>query len=187
DYPTPPSEGLAERVEALLSGNERVTRAERRGFDHTTWMPLSCLFPAAAAPVLEIAYPYRAETDLFLLGQRLSPLRDEGVVVVASGQLTHNLAAVSFEGPIPVPGWSREFDAWGAEALERLDVDALLDWRHKAPAAEIAHPDDGGHFRAFVFALGALVGRGRTRGRATFPVVGFEGALSKRGTWLTSA
>jgi 4,5-DOPA dioxygenase extradiol len=189
DYRTPPSAGLATRVEQLLGGVEPVGRSDRRGFDHTTWMPLSYLCPAADAPVLEVSFPYREDAEIFALGRRLAPLRDEGVLFVASGQLTHNLAALSFdasaaEGQAAVPAWSREFDAWGAEVLGRLDVDAVLDWRRKAPAAEIAHPDDGGHFRVLVFALGALVGSGGPRARATFPVQGFESTMSKRGVEL---
>jgi 4,5-DOPA dioxygenase extradiol len=187
DYPSPPSEALAIRVEELLSGVEPIARSGRPGFDHTVWMPLYYLYPPADVPVLEISYPYRTDRELWTLGRRLAPLRDEGVLIVASGQLTHNLAALAFGENVPVPGWSREFDAWGAEALRRQDIDAILDWRRKAPAAEIAHPDDGGHFRMVVFALGALVGQAGQGGRVTFPVQGFEGTMSKRGVEFTDA
>lgn len=184
DYRTPPSGGLATRVEELLSGIEPVGRSGRPGFDHTTWMPLSYLRPAADAPVLEVSFPYRNDAEIFALGKRLAPLRDEGVLVVASGQLTHNLAALRFDRVPDVPAWSRDFDAWGAEVLERGDIDAILDWRHKAPAAEIAHPDDGGHFRVVIFALGALVGSRGPVAPVTFPVQGFESTMSKRGVQL---
>ncbi len=187
DYPTPPSEPLAARVEQLLSGVEPVARTARPGFDHTTWMPLSQLYPAADAPVLEISFPYRSDPELFALGRRLAPLRDEGVAIVASGQLTHNLAMAFVEGAAPVPAWSREFDQWAAESLRRADVDAIVDWRRKAPAAELAHPDDGGHFRVVVFALGATTASGAGRVEVTFPVQGFEGTMSKRGVQLTAA
>jgi 4,5-DOPA dioxygenase extradiol len=188
DYPTPPSADLAERVEKLLVGVEPVARTERRGFDHTTWMPLSYLYPTADAPMLEVSFPYRDDAEIFALGRRLAPLRAEGVLFVASGQLTHNLAAMDLDAkagaPPEVPAWSREFDGWAAEALARWDVDALLDWRGKAPAAELAHPDDGGHFRVLLFALGVVAGSGGPRAPAAFPVQGFESVMSKRGVEL---
>ncbi len=164
DYRTPPSTGLADRVEQLLAGTEPVARSDRRGFDHTIWMPLSFLCPLADAPVLEISYPYRSDAEIFALGQRLAPLRNEGVLFVGSGQLTHNLAALRFDAgadaDVSVPAWSRDFDAWAAHALHRGDMDVLVDWREKAPAAELAHPDDGGHFRVLLFVLGVIAGSG---------------------------
>ena len=96
--------------------------------------------------------------------------------------MTHNLAHVT-EETASVPIWSREFDAWAAEALKQRNVDALLDWREKAPAAELAHPDDGGHFRVLLFALGvATAGSGIKQ--LKFPLVGFDSALSRRSVEL---
>jgi 4,5-DOPA dioxygenase extradiol len=180
DYPTPPSEALAQRVEALLAARAATARGERNGFDHTTWMPLKCLFPQADVPVLELAYPYVSESEALAIGRELSPLRDEGVLVFASGGMTHNLA--SFDGVAngaPPPRWSVEFDAWASETLAAGEVDALVDWRHKAPAWNLAHPDDGAHFRVMLLALGAALGTGASP-RVTFPVTGFEGTMSKR-------
>ncbi len=79
EYATPPSEDLAGRVEALLVGSVPVHRGDRRGFDHTTWIPLRHMFPAADVPVLEITYPYAREAEQLAFGKRLSPLRAEGV------------------------------------------------------------------------------------------------------------
>jgi 4,5-DOPA dioxygenase extradiol len=180
DYATPPSEGLARRVEALLAARGPTARGDRDGFDHTTWMPLLTLFPDADLPVLELAYPYVSEADAFAIGRDLGPLRDEGVLVFASGGMTHNLA--SFDGvetDAPPPRWSVEFDAWAAEALAARSVDALIDWRTNAPAWHLAHPDDGAHFRVLLLALGAALGRGGAE-PVSFPVAGFEGPLSKR-------
>jgi 4,5-DOPA dioxygenase extradiol len=178
-YPSPPSEELAARVEALLRGVIPIERAQRDGLDHTTWMPLLHLFPAADVPVLEIAYPYVPEAEAFALGRRLSPLRDEGVLVLASGGMTHNLASIDLDAPPPtgIPAWSREFDAWATERLSAGDVGALLDWRRRAPAPDLAHPDDGGHFRVLLFALGAASAAPVS---ATFPIADFELGLSMR-------
>ncbi|MGZ3473429.1 MAG: DODA-type extradiol aromatic ring-opening family dioxygenase [Polyangiales bacterium] len=179
-YETPSNEALAARVTAIVP----MDRSDVGGFDHTTWMPLSCLFPAADVPVLEIAHPYVPAAESFALGKKLAALRKEGIAVVASGGVTHNLAAMSFdETTQKVPSWSKEFDAWCAERIDARDADALVDFRNKAPAAELAHPDDGGHFRVFLFALGVAFASGASKAR--HPIVGFEGALSSRCVELT--
>src|SRR5450432_2190655 len=175
EYPSPPSAGLAARVgEILHSPLKRET--ERRGLDHTTWMPLKCLFPAADVPVLELTYPYVPEAEAFAFGQKLSALRDEGVLFVASGGMTHNLA-LDFDAPLaqfPV-----DFDNWASEALRAGNVDALIDFRDKAPAPNLSHPDDGAHFRVLLVALGVALGNGGSL-NTSFPVTGFEGSLSNR-------
>jgi 4,5-DOPA dioxygenase extradiol len=177
-YATPPSDALAARVESLLRGTMAVERSLRGGMDHTTWMPLRHMLPAADVPVLEIAYPYVPEPQVVALGRLLAPLRSEGVLILGSGGMTHNLASVDFDRPpADVPAWSRDFDAWAADRLTARDVDALVDWRRKAPAADLAHPDDGGHFRVLLFALGAATGSGLT---ARFPSAGFDLGLSMR-------
>jgi 4,5-DOPA dioxygenase extradiol len=149
---------------------------DRRGFDHTTWMPLKCLFPAADVPVLELTYPYVSEAQAFAFGQKLSALRDEGVLFMASGGMTHNLA-LDFEAPLAQ--FATDFDDWASEALRASNIDALIDFRHKAPAPNLAHPDDGAHFRVLLVALGVALGRGGSL-TASFPVTGFEGSLSNR-------
>jgi 4,5-DOPA dioxygenase extradiol len=180
-YGSPPSDALARDVQELLGETRRVERSERQGLDHTTWMPLMHLLPAADVPVLEIAYPYVPEAELFALGRRLAPLRDEGVLFLASGGVTHNLAAVDLDAPsAPPPAWSREFDAWVVERVSALDADSLVDWRHKAPAANLAHPDDGGHFRVLLAAMGVALGGHSRATSVAFPYAGYELALSVR-------
>ncbi len=183
DYVTPPSGARADAVEALLgsSSGPKVGRAQDRpGFDHTTWMPLLCLFPAADVPVLEVAYPYVREDALFEFGRKLAPLREHGILVVASGGMTHNLASADGDAIAAVPLWSSDFDAWAAEQVSRRDVDALVDWRQKAPAAALAHPDDGAHYRVLLFALGVALGGRRAATAVSFPITGFESTLSRR-------
>jgi 4,5-DOPA dioxygenase extradiol len=179
-YATPPSGALAARVDALLGAGTPLPRGDRAGFDHTTWMPLKCLFPDADVPMLELAYPYVPEAEAFAIGRKLAPLRDEGVLFVASGGMTHNLAAMDI-GADP-PAYAREFDAWASERLATEDADALIDWRGKAPAANLAHPDDGGHYRVLLVAMGVALAGGAAR--ATFPVTGFEATMSKRSVEL---
>jgi 4,5-DOPA dioxygenase extradiol len=180
-YASPPSEWLAQRVQAVLAGTTAVERSSRQGLDHTTWMPLLHLLPAADVPVLELAYPYVPEAEIFALGRRLAPLRDEGILFLASGGVTHNLASIDLDAAsAPIPSWSSEFDAWAADRVSARDADALLDWRHKAPAANLAHPDDGGHFRVLLAALGVALGGRSPATDVTFPYAGYELALSVR-------
>jgi 4,5-DOPA dioxygenase extradiol len=188
-YPSPPSESLAARVEKQLAGGPgpAIARSARTSLDHTSWMPLLHLCPAADAPVLEIAYPYVPEAELVALGRKLAPLRDEGVLFVASGGVTHNLAAMRIgdgaaapaPGPAPVPSWSSEFDDWLARTLSARDVDALVDWRARAPAADLAHPDDGAHYRVMLLGAGLVLGGGGAP-PVSFPFAGFEALLSVR-------
>jgi 4,5-DOPA dioxygenase extradiol len=112
------------------------------------------------------------------LGRKLAPLRDEGVLIMGSGFFTHNLREFVFEGP--VPEWSRDFDDWGRDVLAGGDVDALLDFQHKAPAAHTAHPRTE-HFAPLFVTLGA--GESDLAGQR--PVIeGFWGGLAKRSVQL---
>lgn len=174
DYASPDNGALAHVVADLLAPLEPSFDSSREGFDHTTWMPLLHLYPRAEAPVVEIAMPFSNEQDLFTLGRRLAPLRFQGVFILASGSITHNLASTGG----PQRPWASAFDEWAKKTLEARDVASLLDWRARAPSADLAHPDDGGHFRVLLIALGAV---GENFGAAKFPVEGFEmGTQSKR-------
>ncbi|HEY1344443.1 MAG TPA: class III extradiol ring-cleavage dioxygenase, partial [Streptosporangiaceae bacterium] len=126
-----------------------------RGLDHGAYVPLVEMYPAADVPVLQVSMPTLDPQRLFGIGRKLAPLRDEGVLIVGSGFFTHNLRAMSLDGSVsPVMS---EFDHWGAEALARGDVDALLDFQHKAPAARQAHPRTE-HFAPLFVTLGAAAG-----------------------------
>lgn len=180
DYASPDNTELAHVVSDLLAPLEPSFDASRAGFDHTVWMPLMHMFPNADVPVVEIALPFTNDSDLFSLGRRLSLLRHRGVLVLASGNVTHNLAAMDFGAPPAPPAqWAEAFDAWTQKTLASRDVPQLIDWRARAPSAELAHPDDGGHFRVMLVALGAVAHQasgGDTFGSAKFPISGFEGA-----------
>jgi len=183
DYPSPDNTALAATVRDLLAPLEPTVDAARAGFDHTTWMPLHHMLPKADVPVVEIALPFAQEAELFALGRRLAPLRHEGVLILASGNATHNLASISGEAAANASPaqWAADFDAWLAKTLAAKDVAALLDWRARAPSAWLAHPDDGGHYRVLLVALGAAVGGGSTFESVRFPIEGFETpTLSKR-------
>ena len=154
-YPSPGAPALADRVRQLLSPVMPVADDPRRGLDHGAYVPLLVMYPEADIPVLQMSMPSLDARTLLEVGRRLAPLRDEGVLIMGSGFLTHGLPFVSFADPDgPPPNWSSEFDAWTAEALARQDVDSLLDYRHRAPGLFFAHPTVD-HFVPLFVALGA--------------------------------
>ena len=166
-YAAPGSPGLAARVRGLL--RERgIDCADdpARGLDHGAYVPLVAMYPAADVPVLQVSMPHLDAAELFELGRALAPLRDEGVLVFGSGFLTHNMAYAFRPG---IPPWAREFDDWVADALSRLDTEALIDFRRRAPEARTALPT-WEHYAPVLIAAGAVADE---RPRPTFPITGF--------------
>lgn len=156
-YAAPGAPELASKVRKLLRTEQTpVHDAPDRGLDHGAYVPLVEMFPEADVPVLQVSMPSLEPRRLFELGRRLAPLRDEGVLIIGSGFFTHNLSAMRHTDGTDgtPPSWSSEFDHWGDETLRSGDVDALLDFEHKAPAAALAHPRIE-HFAPLFVSLGA--------------------------------
>lgn len=154
-YETPDATALAQRVAAMMPDGEPVHQHVSRGLDHGAWVPLTIMFPEADIPVLQMSLPTDDPHRLMKLGERLRPLRDEGVLIVGSGFLTHGLPYLTdFRIDADVPGWSRDFDLWAGDALTRGDVDLLSDYRAKAPGMPYAHPTVE-HYTPLFVTLGA--------------------------------
>jgi len=152
-YQTPDAGALAARVAAMLPGE--VHQHASRGLDHGAWVPLKIMYPAGDVPVLQMSLPTQDPDRLLELGRRLRPLREEGVLIIGSGFLTHGLPFLrEWRIDAEAPGWSRDFDAWAAEALARGDVDALASYRSTAPGMPYAHPTVE-HFTPLFVTLGA--------------------------------
>lgn len=140
-YETPDATALATRVAAMMPDTEPVHQHTSRGLDHGAWVPLKIMYPDADVPVLQLSLPTHDPGTLVQLGARLRPMRDEGVLIIGSGFLTHGLPFLSDHRlDAPAPGWSAEFDAWAAEALARGDLDELASYRSRAPGMPFAHP-----------------------------------------------
>jgi 4,5-DOPA dioxygenase extradiol len=141
----------------------------------TRTVPLVAMYPDADVPVLQVSMPRLDPQELFALGQALAPLRDEGVLVFGSGFLTHNMRYAFRPG---TPEWAKEFDAWAEDALSRFDVDALVDFHRRAPAARTALPT-WEHYAPVLMAAGAEAGTPR---KTSFPITGWwmDGAFTKR-------
>jgi 4,5-DOPA dioxygenase extradiol len=173
-YRAPGAPALADTVERRLKGVEKTDRDPERGLDHGAWAPLVWMYRAADVPVLTISMPTDDPRRLVAIGRALAPLRDEGVAILGSGNVTHNLGRL---GGGATPGWASEFDAWCAEAVAKRDLDAFVTWRSKAPAAKLAHPTTD-HFTPLLVVLGAALDDGSP---VRFPITGFEGgSISRR-------
>jgi 4,5-DOPA dioxygenase extradiol len=177
-YDSPGAPELAARVKALMPPDEPVAERPERGLDHGAYVPLIPMYPEADIPVLQISMPDLAPAHLFEIGRRLAPLRDEGVLIMGSGFMTHGLSFVHdyFDGRAGAPEWSVEFDLWAAETLRRGDLDALFDFRNRAPGMPYAHPTVE-HFAPLFVALGAATEPGEA---PTFTIEGYWLGLAKR-------
>jgi 4,5-DOPA dioxygenase extradiol len=176
-YPALGAPALAARVRALVGATQPVADDPARGLDHGAYVPLVAMYPEADVPVLQMSLPSLDAPSLLTLGRTLAPLREEGVLIIGSGFMTHNLHAMDARPGAPTPAWAAEFDAWAADVLGRQDVDALVDYRHRAPGVRLALPTHE-HFVPLVAALGAALD---TPGPVSFPITGFlGGALTRR-------
>ena len=155
-YDTPDAEDLARQVVARMPDAEQVHQHARRGLDHGAWVPLKIMYPAADVPVLQLSLPTEDPDGLMALGERLRSLREEGVLVIGSGHMTHGLPFLTREAwtENKAPGWSTDFDAWAADALARGDVAELARYRTAAPGMPYAHPTVE-HFTPLFVTLGA--------------------------------
>ena len=154
-YPAPGAPALAQEVLALLQAADVPAQGDaQRPFDHGAWVPLMHLFPEADLPVVQVALPVGAgPAEVYAMGAALRDLRSQGVLVMGSGSMTHNLAEFFGGEREPAP-YVLEFSRWIESALERGDMQALLNYRSLAPHAERAHPTED-HFLPLFFALGA--------------------------------
>ena len=154
-YSTSDASWLAEMVAKLMPDNEPVHQQSSRGLDHGAWVPLRVMYPDADIPVLQLSMPTHDPVKLLDLGRRLRSLREEGVLVIGSGFMTHGLPYIrDWRTDAAAPGWSAEFDAWAAEALAAGDIDTLIDYKNAAPGVSYAHPTVE-HFTPLFISLGA--------------------------------
>lgn len=176
-YPSPGAPALAEDIVSRLTdaGVPAVADASR-GLDHGTWVPLRLAFPEAKLPVVQVSLPAWAPAPVVArMGEALRPLRSEGVLLMGSGSMTHNLRRFSRDKHAPVEAWAAEFDTWVAERLAARDFSGLLAWE-RAPQARAAHPS-AEHFLPLFFVLGAAL----PEDRLTPVYEGFQhGTLSMR-------
>lgn len=178
-YPAPGHPALARRAaEILRAAGWPAEEDAQQGLDHGAWVPLRFLYPQADVPVFQLSLPAGlAPAQAYALGEALQPLRDEGVLVVGSGSLTHNLYEVRFDDDGgPAAGYAREFAAWVRQAIEARDDTRLVATLEQAPHAQRAHPTSE-HFLPLLVAAGAAAGDERARtleGGITYGVLAMD-------------
>ncbi|MDX8385990.1 MAG: class III extradiol ring-cleavage dioxygenase [Gallionella sp.] len=156
-YPAPGAPELAKSVAlALQQAGITVQTDDTRGLDHGAWVPLSSMYPQADIPVTQLSLqPDKSPAWHIALGHALRPLREQGVLIVGSGSITHNLDAL-FKHPQgePVPAWVTEFCDWMAAKIADGDKESLKAYRELAPHAVQNHPTDE-HLLPLFVAIGA--------------------------------
>lgn len=161
-YPAPGEPALADRVFRMLAAaGLEPTKLEKRGYDHGTWTPLSLIYPDAQIPIVQVSVdPNRDAAWHYALGKALAPLREEGILLIGSGHITHNLRALFpvMRGTAQPDATSidqvNSFVSWFADRFAEGDRDAILNWREKAPFVAQNHPTDE-HLMPIFFAYGA--------------------------------
>ncbi|MCK3828448.1 MULTISPECIES: class III extradiol ring-cleavage dioxygenase [Pseudomonas] len=156
-YPAPGDPQLANEIVELLQADGLTARVDnQRPFDHGTWVPLSLMYPAADIPVVQVSLPSRMGPAFQTrVGHALCSLRDQGVLLIGSGSITHNLGELDWRaGPETITPWALAFRDWVVEKLAAGDETALHDYRLLAPHAVRSHPSDE-HLLPLYFARGA--------------------------------
>jgi 4,5-DOPA dioxygenase extradiol len=155
-YPAPGDPALAARIVTMLAPHFPGAHADAaRGLDHGAWVPLRYLYPAADVPVIPVSLPMNFDAaDALRLGKALAPLSAEGILIVGSGSLTHNLSEFRSASPADDAAYIARFVAWSRKAVTGGDTHALVDYLHSAPDARRAHPSSD-HYLPLPFAAGA--------------------------------
>ena len=156
-YPAVGSPSVAARISDLLGAAGMDSRTDhRRGLDHGAWVPLLLMYPQADIPVLQLSIqPHLSTQHHLALGRALAPLREEGVLIIGSGSMTHDLSEFRGHGPNdPAPDWVNSFASWIHASLTSGATDHLLNYRQRAPFATKNHPTEE-HLLPLFSALGA--------------------------------
>lgn len=142
-YPAPGHPALAARALEVLRAAGWAAEADgERGLDHGAWVPMMYLFPQADVPVFQVSLPAGLDGErAYAYGQALAPLADQGMLIVGSGSLTHNLYEVRFDDPQSEgEAYATEFAAWIRQTVEAPDHERLKQTMVLAPHAQRAHP-----------------------------------------------
>jgi 4,5-DOPA dioxygenase extradiol len=179
EYPAPGQLELAESVCELL-GADRVNLSEKWGLDHGIWSVLHWMYPAADIPVIQLSMDRRLDVrQHFEIGRTLAQLRKQNILILTSGNITHNLPDAFRQmqsGTFITPGWASRFDATVKHALQQHDNETLLSLWPGTADAQRAHPT-ADHWLPLIYAAGAA----DESDEVTFPTEGFDlGSLSMR-------
>lgn len=173
-YPAPGSPELAQRIRQVLRPLP-VTADQQWGLDHGAWSVLMHLYPQAQIPVVQLSIDARATPSAhYELAQRLGPLRDEGILIVGTGNVVHNLRRINWQTPPTAWPWATQFNDHIRNALLRNDHQAVIDYETAGEAARESVPTPE-HFLPLLYVLGAA----GADSQVSFPTDGIElGSIS---------
>jgi 4,5-DOPA dioxygenase extradiol len=183
EYPAPGNPELAEQVADLLSP-DHVSLDQQWGLDHGTWSVLRHIYPRAQVPVIQLSLDLRkSPEDHYRLGQQLSKLRKEGVLIVSSGNIVHNLSGFNWGDPSTNPSdWAVEFEEWNRSKLLGGDSSALVEYLATGKMATLSAPSPD-HYLPLLY----LAAVQEPADEVSFPVEGFDGGtMSMLSVLLTS-
>jgi len=179
-YPAVGDTAFAAEVAQELAGYGASVRTDW-GLDHGTWSVLVHMYPRADVPVVQLSIDRnRAPAFHYELGRALAPLRDQGVLILGSGGIVHNLARVDWSNSLPPPGWARQFDDYVQERVHAGDDAPLIDYPSLGESAQLSIPTPD-HYLPLLYVLGARApGEG-----ASIPLTGFDlGTISMTGVQI---
>jgi 4,5-DOPA dioxygenase extradiol len=156
-YPAPGSRELANRVVELLAPKTKVHLDENEwGLDHGTWSLLKYLYPNADIPVVQMSLDASlSDQGHFELAKLLSPLREQGVLILASGNVVHNLRAIDWRADAPPKAWATEFNDFFKKNLSERNFPDLINWKNFGPAAQQSIPSPD-HYWPILYTLGLV-------------------------------
>lgn len=167
EYPAPGSPSVAALVHELQPA---AVPAQDWGLDHASWAVLRHMWPDADVPVLELSLDMTATPERhWALARALAPLRDEGVLVIGSGNIVHSFAGISWDNDAPPRPWAVEFDAWIADALNRRDDETLVAFDRAGESASLSVPTLD-HYLPLLYAAAVS----DDSDSVTFPYAGIE-------------
>ncbi|MHB0994708.1 MAG: 4,5-DOPA dioxygenase extradiol [Sulfurovum sp. 16-42-52] len=177
-YPAPNARLLTPDVQELLTS----LKVEERSLDHGAWSVLVHLFPHADIPVMQLAINSNLTMqEHFEMGRKIRRLRERGVMIIGSGNITHNLRDIRAETNAPVVPWAQEFDDFVENAILQQDYDALIHFKDIQRYAQDAHPTTE-HYIPLLYVAGSTYKDDKSQ----FVYEGFEhGSLSMRNWLLT--
>lgn len=170
-YPAPGAEWLASQIKNL-STHLKDIKVTNRGLDHGVWVPFLHMWPGADIPILQMSLPSSLTNQgLYQLGQQLAPLREQGVLIVTSGMITHNLGEWNPQHQGKPVEWALAFNDWLKKTLIQKDISSLLNWETRAPNAVRNHPTPE-HFRPLLISAGVT-----GIGNVNFMTEGFDDGI----------
>lgn len=154
-YPAPGAPDIAQDIFDLLKTDYPVTLDETWGLDHGTWSVLKHIYPAADIPVLQLSIAIRQSPQFqFDIGKKLAPLKDQGILIVGSGDIVHNLRVINFSSTAPAFPWAESFNQWTQDKLDEKNFSAIVNASLLREDGKLSIPTPD-HWYPFLTSLGA--------------------------------